>query len=296
MKTDKNTTLMGFWFTVASFLIWGVLPIYWKELIHFNAFIILGHRIVWSMLFTLVLLVLLKRFSELKNAYNTPKNFILVLCRALCLGGNWLVYVWAISINQILQCSLGYFITPLTVVFLGYIFLNEKPTKRQTFSLLLVFISVLNLIFNYGHFPWISIAIALTFGFYSLLRKTSVMESLPGLNSEVAVLFLPALLYLIFSDYHSSWSTYNDISLKMVVMLMGTGIVTAIPLLFFAFGIRKIHISTAGILQYITPTSTFFIGAFMYNEPFTKSQLISFVIIWVGIAIYISDLKRKKVR
>jgi chloramphenicol-sensitive protein RarD len=285
----KNN-MLGFWYCFASYALWGVLPIYWKLLSNFDSFTILSHRIIWSFILTLILLFIFSRLNELKVAVKSFKNFASLILRALFVVSNWLIYVWAINDNRILACSLGYFLCPLAAVILGFIFLKERLSKRQTLSLIIVIAAVLNLVFNYGHFPWVSIAIALTFGFYGLLKKTAAMESLPGLSAEVAILTIPAIIYILISGNNSNWSAYDNISLSSSLLLIGTGIITAVPLLFYAFGVRRIKISTAGFLQYISPTCTFFIGIFIYGETFTNSQLTSFILIWISIIIYMYDI------
>ena len=287
----KNNTI-GFWYCVIAYTLWGIFPIYWKCLNNFDSLTILTHRIIWCLVFTFLLLAFAGRISELKSALLSKKNLMSLILRSIFVVSNWLIYVWAINDNRILECSLGYFICPLTAVLLGFIFLKERLSKKQTISLIIVILAVLNLIFNYGHFPWVSIAIALTFAFYGLLKKTAHVESLPGLSAEVALLTVPALIYILFSGSDSSWTVYHNMSLLSILLLLGTGIVTAIPLLFYTYGVRRIKISTAGLLQYISPSFTFFIGIFIYNETFSATELFSFILIWISIIIYMSDMPK----
>ena len=290
--------ILGFWYCFAAYALWGLFPLYWKMLKNFDSFTILAHRIIWSLIFTLFLLFLTSRLNELFIAVKNLKNFISLLFRTLLIASNWLIYVWAINTDRILECSLGYFICPLVAVLLGFIFLKERLSKKQVFSLIIVLLAVLNLIFNYGYFPWVSIAIALTFAFYSLLKKIGAMESLPGLSAEVALLSVPAMIYILISGNNTSWMEYSNISLTTYFILIGTGLVTAVPLIIFAFGLRRINISTAGFLQYISPTCTFCLGLFLYGEKFTAVQLVSYCLIWISIAIYLYDMfvKTKKSR
>ena len=285
-----NNSTKGFLYCVASYLIWGILPIYWKLLSSYAPLTILAHRIVWCLVFTFLLLFFLKRLKELKEALFNPGNLLSLALRSFFVSANWLIYVWAVNNGNILACSLGYFICPITAVLLGVVVLKEKFSKKQLIAIIIVFAAILNLIINYGHFPWTSIGIALTFAIYGLLKKTAEVESLPGLSAETAVLSIPALIYLFATGSNSPLTAIQNTSITMMLIFIGTGIITATPLLLYTYGVRRVKISTAGILQYITPTSTFLLGIFMYHEKFTLTQLITYALIWFSIILYIYDM------
>jgi len=212
-------------------------------------------------------------------------NTIIFIITAFLLGTNWLIYIWAINSGQIVESSLGYFINPLVNVFLGMAILRERIYRWQKLSLILASMGVLILIFRYGRIPWIALALAFTFGTYGLLRKTSRAGSMVGFFFDTAILSPIVLTYLILLAAHGS-GAFLCIDRRTDMLLMGSGVVTAIPLLLFAHGARIIPYSAVGFFQYIAPTGQLLIGVFLYGEPFTSTHAISFGLIWIAIAIY----------
>jgi chloramphenicol-sensitive protein RarD len=193
------------------------------------------------------------------------------------------------ALNEyILQASLGYFINPLVNVLLGMIFLKERLRPLQTVSLVLAGVSVLYLTFHYGEFPWIALSLAFAFGFYGLIRKVATVGSLVGLSVEMLFLFIPALAYLVFLDNKGTGALFR-ISIKIDFFLMGTAFLTALPLLLFTLGTRRLNLTTIGFLQYIAPSCMFLIGTFLYNEPLSSSQILTFVLIWTALCIYSAE-------
>jgi len=281
--------------TTSAFLLWGLLPVYWKFLQGVDALDITAHRVLWSLAFTGVLLGVGGRWRDLARAMATRRAAVRLLGGAALLGTNWLIYVWAINENRILATSLGYFIAPLVNVVLGCLLLKERLRRWQAVSLALAAAAVTVRVIAHGQLPWVALALAVTFGLYGLHRKTSRLESLPGLTAETVVLTLPALAFLayLFADGrgvvgHCEWPVY--------LLLVGGGVVTALPLLLFAYGARRIRLSTVGFLQYLAPSCTFLLGVFVYREPFDAIHLGTFALIWAALAIYSVDSVRHRPR
>jgi len=266
--------------TITAFFLWGAFPIYWKALQHISSTQILAHRVVWSLVFVLVLLSIQRRWNEVKNVISFYPNVSIFLVTSFLLGGNWLIYIWAVNSNQIVEASLGYFINPLVNVCLGMVFLKERLYRSQFISVVLAFVGVLFLTLQYGRLPWIALTLALTFGTYGLLRKTAKAGSMVGLLFDTGFLAPIFLLYILFLAAHGS-GAFTSINLKTDVLLTGAGVVTAVPLLLFAYGARRIQYSTVGFLQYIAPTGQLLVGVFLYREQFTRAHAIAFGLVRV---------------
>lgn len=264
---------------------WGFLPIYWKTLRHVPSTQILAHRVIWSLVFLVILLCIQGRWREAKILAPFYPNTLIFIVTAFILGSNWLTYIWAVNSEQIVESSLGYFINPLVNVFLGMVFLRERLYRWQMLSLILALMGVLFLIVQYGRIPWIALMLAFTFGTYGLLRKTSRAGSMVGLFFDTAILSPIFLTSLIILGAHES-GAFLCIDRRTDILLMGSGIVTAVPLLLFAHGARRIQYSAVGFFQYIAPTGQLLIGVFLYGEPFTPTHAISFGLVWVAIVIY----------
>ncbi|MBW1606572.1 MAG: EamA family transporter RarD [Deltaproteobacteria bacterium] len=290
MKSQQES-LSGVAYASAAFLIWGLSPIYWKVLHNIPALEIIMHRTIWSFVFLLTILVFLRQGNAFIAAVKKRRTFLVLIPTTILLAFNWFIYIWAVNNEHILQASLGYFITPLVNVLLGMIFLGERMRPLQTVSLVLAGISVLYLTVYYGKFPWIAIALALAFGFYGLIRKMAPIGSLVGLSLEIFFLSGPALAYLIFLDSKDIGALFH-MSIKMDLFLMGTAFLTAFPLLLFTLGTRRLNLSTVGFLQYIAPSCMFLLGVFLYNEPISSAQTLTFVLIWTALCIYSTDSVR----
>jgi chloramphenicol-sensitive protein RarD len=280
---DKTTS--GTVTTISAFLLWGFLPIYWKILRHVASTQILAHRVIWSLVFLVILLSIQGRWRETKIFVPFYPNTLIFIVTAFILGSNWLTYIWAINSDQIVEASLGYFINPMVNVFLGMVFLRERLNQWQMLSLILALTGVLFLIFQYGRIPWIALVLAFTFGTYGLLRKTSRAKSMVGLFFDTAILSPLFLAYLMILHAHGS-SAFLCVDRRTDILLMGSGIVTAVPLLLFAHGARRIRYSAVGFFQYIAPTGLLLIGVILYGEPFTSTHAISFGLVWAAIVIY----------
>jgi len=270
---------------ITAFFLWGIFPIYWKALQHVSSTQILAHRVVWSLVFVLVLLSIQRRWNEAKSVISFYPNVSIFLVTSFLLGGNWLIYIWAVNSNQIVEASLGYFINPLVNICLGMVFLRERLYRSQFISVLLAFVGVLFLTLQYGRLPWIALPLALSFGSYGLLRKTAKAGSMVGLLFDTGFLAPIFLLYLLFLAAHGS-GAFVSTNLKTDVLLIGAGVVTAVPLLLFAYGARRIQYSTVGFLQYIAPTGQLLVGVFLYREQFTRAHAIAFGLVWVALFLY----------
>ena len=288
----SSETLKGNWYAIAAFTAWGILPIYWKALQHVSSLQILAHRILWSFIFLVLLMSLQKRWNDIRSSLSVPKTRYVILLTSIIITFNWLTYIWAVTHEHIVDSSLGYFINPLLSVFLGVVFLKERLTRIQTASFILALIGVLYLTFQYGRIPWIALTLAFTFGFYGLLRKTARIDGLSGLTLETAILSPLILSYLIFVNFRGE-AVFGAADLQTHLLLIGAGIATAAPLLWFVNGARRIPLHSIGFYQYIGPTLQFFIGVFLYKEPFNRSRLIGFAFIWIALILFsVSTVKQ----
>lgn len=280
--------MSGVGYASAAFLIWGLSPIYWKVLRNIPAFEIIMHRVIWSFLFLIFVLVFQRHLNELIVTLKNRRTFLILFPTTILLGSNWYIYIWAVNNDHILQASLGYFINPLINVLLGMVFLRERLRPLQAVSLVLAGIGVLYLTFSYGEFPWIALSLAFAFGFYGLIRKVAPVSSLVGLSVEMLLLSVPALAYIVVQNNKGTGALFH-ISIKIDIFLMGAAFLTALPLLLFTLGARRLNLSTLGFLQYIAPSCMFLVGVYLYNEPLLKAQIMTFVLIWTALFIYSTD-------
>lgn len=275
---------VGFISSVGAFVIWGLLPLYWKMLKSVPAFEILIHRIIWSCVFLFVIILFQKRFGEFLTAFK-DRSLKFSLLSGLIIGGNWLLYIWAVNAGFVIETSLGYYINPIVSVLIGKLFFKERLSLNQNFALVLAFVGVMILALGYGRFPWIAVILSFSFAAYGALRKLSGFGPLMGLQIETVFLLIPSIVYFfILANNHSNNMINMSISYKS--LLAGAGVVTAVPLLLFAQGVRNLNLSTVGILQYIGPTINFLLGIFIFHEDFTKYHLVSFIFIWTAVIIF----------
>ena len=290
LNLDKDPVL-GVGFAASAFLIWGISPIYWKALRAVPALEIILHRMVWSFFFLVPLIIIMRRWQEFIDTLKNHRTLLILLFTALIIGGNWLLYIWAVNNDHLLQASLGYYINPLVNVVLGMVFLKERLRAPQILAVVLATAGVLYLTIYYGEFPWIALTLAVSFGLYGLIRKVAPVGSLVGLAVETLLLSVPALVYLFYLDSQGQGSIFR-VSLKLDLLLMGCALVTAIPLLFFTLGARRLYLSTIGLLQYIAPSCMFILAVFLFHEPFSSAQVVTFIFIWTALAIYSTDSVR----
>jgi chloramphenicol-sensitive protein RarD len=274
----------GVIYAISAYVLWGFLPLYFKLLHNVPPLQILAHRFFWSFLLLIVLLNILGQFQKIK-ATITKRILLNYSIAGIVLAVNWGTFIYAVNSDHILESSLGYFINPIVSVLLGIIFLKEKLRLFQWVSVGLAAAGVLYLSVMFGSIPWIALILAFTFGFYGLTKKISPLDSLPGLTLETGVLFIPALLFLIVQEYQGTGS-FGHIGWEGTLLLALTGIVTAVPLLLFAAGIRRIKLTTIGILQYVSPTIQFFMGVFLFGEYFDIHRLTGFILIWLAVIVF----------
>jgi chloramphenicol-sensitive protein RarD len=289
--TFESRTIFGMVYASSAFLIWGISPIYWKMMRVVPAFEIILHRIVWSFILLLPLMIILRRWQEFVDALKNYRTLLILLFTAMIVGGNWLLYIWAVNNDYLLQASLGYYINPLVNVVLGMVFLKERLRLLQIAAVMLATAGVIYLTVYFGAFPWIALTLAVTFGFYGLIRKVAPVGSLVGLTVETLLLSIPALVYIVYLDIQGQGSIFR-VSLKLDLLLVGCAPVTAIPLLLFTLGARRLYLSTMGLLQYIAPSCMFILAVFLFREPFAMAQVVTFILIWTALAIYSMDSMR----
>ena len=277
----------GILYGIGAYLAWGFFPIYWKFLHHVPAIQLIGHRIIWSCLLLLLVIVLTKQWDEFRKTLNLKVLRIYTIA-AILIGINWLVYVWAVNANFIVETSLGYFINPLLSVLMGVIFLKERLRLAQWIPVVLAAIGVTYLTFIYGRLPYIALTLAFSFGLYGLVKKLSPLGSLYGLTIETAILFVPALIYLIAMEANST-AAFLHTGISSDLLMIGAGVVTTIPLLMFASAAKSIPLWVVGLLQYIAPTIQFLLGVFLYKEPFSQHQLIGFGIVWAALIFFVVE-------
>lgn len=274
----------GVLYALATYIMWGLFPIYWKQIHYVSATQLIAHRIFWSFFMLLAVVLLTGQRKKFRSQVD-GRVFRWHIAAAILLGINWLTYVWAVNNGFIVESSLGYFINPLFSVFLGMVFLKERLRPLQWIPIVLAAIGVLYLTLLYGRLPWIALVLAGSFGIYGLLKKQSALGSLYGLTLETGIMLLPALGYLTYVGMRGE-SAFMMIDTKTDLFLIGAGLVTAIPLLAFAKAAQSIPLTMIGILQYIAPTGQFLIGVLLYKEEFTAPQAIGFGIIWFALLFF----------
>lgn len=296
MSTSQvNTYKQGILFTAGSYFLWGILPVYWKMVEHVSAEEILAHRIFWSFLFMLVLLSINKEWKNIRivslRIIKKPLLLFSLVLSSFLISTNWFVYIWSVNNGHMIEASLGYYINPLVSVLLGMIFLKEKLNLLQKLSFIIAIIGVLIMTIHYGKFPWVALTLALSFGLYGLTKKMTKLSSSIGLTFETMVVTPIAAFYLLMLGSKGT-SEFFAFDLATNLLLIGGGIVTAVPLLLFASGAMRIPLYMVGVLQYISPTITLVIGILLYNEPFTSIEVITFTFIWSALILFtVSNVK-----
>jgi chloramphenicol-sensitive protein RarD len=280
----------GVIFALSAYSMWGIAPIYFKLLTTVPALEIVMHRVVWSVLVLCVLLVVRKKFSQVFKAIRDPKVIITLAISGLLLAVNWLVFIWAVNNDKMLDASLGYFINPLFNVLLARFFLHESLTRLQLLAVFVALAGVAFLIFSYGQLPWVSLVLATSFSIYGLLRKKVTVDSMPGLLIESCILLPFALLYWLIMDTSSGNMLANSSDLNITLML--AGVVTTAPLLCFTAAARRIRYTTLGFFQYIGPSLMFLLAVMYYQEPLDTTRIITFACVWSGLLIYVYDSLR----
>src|SRR6266436_8172456 len=269
---------------VASFATWGLVPIYWKLLTKVPALEILAHRFVWTIVFLGLLLSWQERWREVIGSLRRRRSALFCLGSGIMVGLNWLLFIWAVNIGHVLETSLGYFMTPIVNVLLGAVILRERLSAWQIASILIALVAVSVLAFGYGHFPWIAVGLCTSFGLYGLLRKQSGTVAIPGLFLETLFLLPLALVYLVILANRGAL-TFGPLHLALSAILTTSGIVTAVPLIWFGYAARHLRLVTIGFLQYLSPSISFILGLFVYHETFTRQHFITFLLIWFALVL-----------
>lgn len=282
------TSFTGLSSATLAFLIWGLSPIFYKALAHVRPFEILMHRMVWSFVFLLPLLLLLNRWQTFIRSLKNKRTLVLLSVTTFLVAINWFTFIWAINNDRIMQTSLGYYINPLVNVMLAMLFLKERLRPLQAVSVTLALAGVGYLTLSIGEFPWVALVLAFSFALYGLIRKMAPVPALEGLSVETLILFAPAAGYLAYLDLHGM-GTFFRFSLQTDLLLMTTSLVTAVPLLLFTVGARLLPFITIGFLQYLAPSCTFLLAVFVYREPFSASQAITFILIWIALVLFSMD-------
>lgn len=292
MNTDdkrKNEQLLGVLAAAGAYLLWGVLPVYWKQLSQVSAYEILAHRVIWSCVFMVVILLVtrgIRQFcGETADISHKPKKIIGLTIASLIISANWLIYIWAVNVNRVVETSLGYYINPLVNVFLGVVVLKEKLTLWQSVSIMLAAMGVLNMAISFGSIPWVSLSLAITFGFYGMCKKILKIGAITATTLETLIVSPVALVFLFYLEGQGSGS-FGHASSLTTFFLMGAGVVTAIPLLLFASGANRLSLSLLGFIQYLSPTIALAIGVLLYHEPFTTVHIVSFSLIWLALTVF----------
>ena len=269
-----------------AFLCWGLFPIYFHAISEVPPLQILVHRVLWSLLFLAIILAVRRQWAWLGELRAHPRVMASFVLSSLLLSGNWLLYIWAVNNNHVIDASLGYFINPLVNVMLGFLVLKERLRPAQWAAIALAAVGVLWLTWQAGQMPWIALILAASFGAYGLMRKTAKLGALEGLSCETLILFPFAIGYLGWLTMQGQNSFFTTTSDTTRWLLVAAGPITAIPLLLFASGARKIPLSVLGLLQYIGPTIQMSLGIFFFHEAFTSARLVGFVLIWSALALY----------
>ena len=296
-NSHRDETNRGVVLGFIAYLIWGLFPAFFKLLPESTPLEIISHRIFWSSIFLLILVLLRCQAGKVIQALTDRKVLLTLSVSTLLIATNWLTFLFAVQRGEVLQSSLGYFITPLLSVLLGFVFLRERLGLLQKTSVLFAFAGVLYLIVGYGRIPWLALILAISFGFYGLLRKVAKIDALIGLTVETLLLAPVAAIYIVYlsgseqATFLSGVQSYN-------LLLPLSGVITAIPLLFFVAAARRLPLASIGFLQYITPSLHFILAVIVFAEPFSRTQFVSFLLIWTGLVVYSVDaiLKHRQQR
>ncbi|ADD75339.1 chloramphenicol-sensitive protein RarD [Pantoea sp. PA1] len=285
---DTQQTRQGIGFALGAYFIWGIAPAYFKLVKAVPATEIMTHRVIWSALFMLLLITLSRSWGQVRSVLRQPKKVLLLALTAVTVGGNWLLFIWAVNNQHMLEASLGYFINPLINVVFGMIFLRERFRRLQWLAVALAAGGVLLQLWKFGSVPVIALGLAFSFAFYGLMRKKIQVDAQSGMLIETLWLFPLAALYLFgFADSRTSHLSANPMSLNL--LLIAAGIVTTIPLMFFAAACTRLRLSTVGFFQYLGPTLMFLLAVLFYGETVTPDKMVTFGFIWLALLVFILD-------
>ncbi|WP_424941503.1 EamA family transporter RarD [Aliiroseovarius sp. S253] len=290
-RPENVDTPQGLAFAITAYVLWGFLPLYLKLLTHMHATEVLAHRVIWSVPVAGAVLVATGRTRDLKSVLTNRHSLMLALVTATLISVNWGIYIWAIGAEQTVEAALGYYINPLFSILMGAMLLGERLSRAQWVAVLLAALAVIVLTVETGRLPMVALSLMLTWGFYAYFKKSLPIGPNQGFLLEVLILTPPALAYVVWLGatgqghlFTSTWDT---------ALLMGCGVVTAVPLMVYANGAKLLRLSTIGILQYIAPTMIFLVAVFVFREPFGGAKLIAFPLIWLALIVYTTSMFRQ---
>ncbi len=284
-ENTSDPAFKGFIYALSAYLLWGFLPFYMKAVGHIPSAEVVAHRVIWSLPVAGILLLWLGRTSDIRTAVRSPRTLAMGALTAALISINWGIYVWAISVDRALETALGYYINPLFSIFLGAVVLGEKLNRWQIAAIALAAAAVGLLTWEAGGLPWVSIGLAVTWGFYALAKRALPIGPAQGFFLEVLILFVPALAYSVWLQW-SGAGHFVSTGATDTWLLLGCGLVTAVPLILYANGAKLLKLSTIGLMQYIAPSMIFVIAVFIFDEPFSATKLAAFVLIWTGLVVY----------
>jgi chloramphenicol-sensitive protein RarD len=268
-----------------AYLIWGLFPIYWRLIRHVPATQLIGHRIIWSFILLALYLLIMRKWTELCALAADRRVMRIYFVAAVLVGFNWFIYVWAVNSGYILEASLGYFINPLFSVLLGVIFLREHLRFLQWVSVGLATVGVVYLALEYNRPPWIALGLTFTFGCYGLVKKKAPLGPIHGLTLESGILFLPGFLFLGYQEWIGQ-GAFLHTGIRSDILMAGAGLITAVPLIMFTYAVKRVPLTTIGLMHYITPTCQFFLGVLVYREAFSRVQAFGFGVVWIALIVF----------
>ncbi len=293
-ESDRQIQI-GVLSALGAFLIWGFSSLYYRAIGAAPALEIIAHRAIWSLLFTLLMIGLTGQVRVFLRLFSNYRILLVLLVSSLLVSVNWLGFIWAVNNGKALEASMGYFIMPIVMVVLGRLFLDERLNRNQIISLLLVCLGVLNLLIAIRQLPWIALLLAISFGFYSLVRKKVAVSALVGLTLECLFLAPLSLGYLLFLHQQGTL-VFGTQGITFDLLLIGSGLMTALPLILFTSASKRLRLGTVGLLQYLNPTCQFLLALFLFNEPFSPHHLNTFILIWLGLAVFTLDSRSRMKR
>lgn len=283
--TSNSETGSGLMYGLGAFLLWGVFPIYWKQLGHVDAWESLAHRLLWTLPFVVLVVLYKAKWPQIKTLLSQPRQLALLLLSAIIITVNWGVYIWAVLNNYVVEASLGYFITPLLNVLLGLMFFKERLRLWQWLAIILATLAVSNQIYQLGSVPWVALSVGFSFACYGALRKASKSDTVSGLFLEVTFLVPFAAAYLLWLGFQGSL-VFGNVDRLTDAYLIGCGVMTALPLLLYIAAAKRMQLAELGLLTYLAPSLQFLIGAFVYDEPLQTTQYLTFALIWIGLIVF----------
>jgi len=278
---------LGTIYAISAYTCWGLLPIFWKQLEHVGAIEIVMHRMFWSFLLVIGLVVLMRQWRELIALFRLPAVMFRMFIASLLMAVNWAIFVWAVNVDRIVETSMGYFMNPLITVLCGVLFFSERLRSRQLVAIVVAFVGVVMMVVTHGELPWVSLSLAITFSLYSVIKKTVSMPATHGMAIETAFMFLPATFYLATL----SWQQQGVFGAHAQTdfMLILAGLFTLIPLVLFAAAAKQVSLTALGMSQYLSPFLQLVIAVLIYKEPFGADRMLAFGLIWIALAIYTLD-------